>query len=137
MARPSRQQRDIARLQHKFVTTLAAQDQPARSSGKTQHFMRGRVIVVKIVDSIPPLRWSAVALESSLHCRGHIPTLRERTTIQQNWKFFVIRHPAILMKLQSLNPAIGCKYLPSHSCSQQSQALTEGTSIHLLTPSLH
>ena len=137
MSCPSRQQRDVAGLEHQLVATLAAQHQPPRSSGKTQHLMRGRVIVMKIVDSVPPLRWPAIALESRLHRRGHVPARREHAPIQQNGKFFVIGHPAILVKLQSLNPALGCKHLSSHSRSQQSQTLAEGTPIHVLTPSIH
>src|SRR5580658_5077124 len=63
MSGSSRQKRRVARFDDKFASVRTAQHHTRAAGGKSERLVRGRMIVMKVVDAIPPPRRPSVAPE--------------------------------------------------------------------------
>ena len=91
---------DIAGADGNLVATFAAEDQARLAGREAEDLVGGRVVVVKFVDPVAPLRRPAVALEKSLARRGSVTGSTQNAPIEQHWEFLVVRYPAVLLKMQ-------------------------------------
>ena len=63
---------DIACVHGDRFAAFSAEDEVGVAGGETQNFVRGGVVVVKVVYAVAPLRRPAVGGEESFHCVGEI-----------------------------------------------------------------
>src|SRR6185437_1003336 len=98
MSRPGRQHGNVAGPDHHLTPALAAQHQLAPALRKPKHLMCGRVKVVKVIHSIPPLRRPPVRSKDILHYQRRVAARRKRPAIQQHWKLLIVRHPPIALE---------------------------------------
>lgn len=96
MSGPGWQNSDVARSNLKFVAVLPSQDKPRLSAGETKHLVRCRMVVMEIIDAIPPLWRPAVFRKQILVNRGWIGAAgRQDRTVKQHRQSFVVRNPTI------------------------------------------
>ena len=91
-----RQHHHVAGANRDFTAVLAAQHQSRLTAGHAQHFMRGRVVVMKAIDAVAPLRRPAILSEDRLKIRCRIPSgTGDCAPIEQRRQVFVVRHPPV------------------------------------------
>ncbi len=96
VARARRQNRDVSRRYHHFMAVLAAEHQPRVTAGKAEHLVGRRMVMMKVIHTIPPLRGPSVLTECGLHLRSQLfGRSLGHCAINQNRKIRIIRHPAI------------------------------------------
>src|SRR5581483_8241060 len=107
-----------ARAHHHPMTALAPKHDLGRAGPDAKHLVRSRVIVMKAVDAVAPLRWPAIARKERLKDRGRIvATGRERSAIEQHRQMRIVRHPAISLKLQQLRFSVAFRRTAARTCA--------------------
>ena len=90
------QKGDISGLHKYFMPVLASEHQPSVTAGKAEHFVGRRMVMVKVIHTIAPLRGPSVLTGFRLHLRSQLfGTSLGHCAINQNRKIRIIRHPAI------------------------------------------
>jgi len=71
MSRSGRQHGNVACLYGNLLPPFPSQDQLRSSARKAQYFMSGRVVMMEVIDTIPPLSGPPVSFEGFFHdsCR--------------------------------------------------------------------
>ncbi len=129
-----RQQRHVARIHRLLMPARPTQHQPRRPCHKPQHLMRRRVVMMKRINPIPPLRRPAIRLEYPLARTRRIAARRQNATVEQHRQPFIIRHPSVLPNRQNFCLAAGRGIRRQRKSSERGG---EFSSIHRSSPPTH
>src|SRR5580704_5984720 len=104
MACARRKDRDIPSSDIDFTTCGSPQDQPRRTGRKPEHFVCGRMIVMKGINAISPLRGPAGAFEERLEGRSCLFAAARcnHASIQEDGKNRIVWHPVVRVKEKGL-----------------------------------
>src|SRR6185503_5872783 len=84
----------------KLVTAGPAENYARVPGCNAQNFVCCGVIVVKIVDAVPPLRWPAVANKTLFEIQSRIGTGNvEHSVVKKDGKTVVVRNPGVAREL--------------------------------------
>jgi hypothetical protein len=86
---------DVADVDGDFVAVFASEHQVRGARDEAEDLVRGRVVVVKVVDAVAPLRRQSVAGEDGLKGRSGIVALAlQCAAIEEDGQVLVVGHPA-------------------------------------------
>lgn len=123
---------DIPGSHYDLMAVLAAEHEPRLTACETEDLVRSRVIVMKVIDAIAPLRRPAIALKKIFKMRCGISSrYRNSIPIKEHWKVLIVRHPAIARQLQRFRPGGAGESGPGGSESQPRQQRIEPATVHV------
>lgn len=100
---PGWQDDNIARIYLEFMAVLPTQDEPGPPTGETKHFVCCRMVVMEIVNAIPPFGRPAVPGKQILKCGGRIGAAGcHCRPIKQDRQPLVVRNPAVAFEPKHL-----------------------------------
>jgi hypothetical protein len=100
MPSTGRQDDNITGLDFESVSILAAQHQLGVPACKAEHFMRRRMVMVKIVNAVAPLRRPTITLELRFEECSRVAALNcDGVPIEQDRQVFIVGHPTVAGKL--------------------------------------
>src|SRR6478672_2464260 len=102
MARARWKHHSVPSTNGDFMAALAAQNQSSVTSCKSEYFMRGGVVVMKVINSVPPLRRPAICPKHRFESRRGIGDNTQQRAVQQDRKTLIVRHPTVARKAQDL-----------------------------------
>jgi hypothetical protein len=103
MSGSNRQHGNVARLDDRLAPIRTSQDEARPAGGKSENLMSGRMIVMKVVDAVAPLRRPSVAREDGLEERSWIVAGDlDRVLVEEHRKARIVRDPAVPPKNEIL-----------------------------------
>lgn len=103
MACSGRQKEAIAGRDSKFHATWTAEHDMAVTPRDTEHLVRAAVIVVIIIDAIPPSSLPAIAGEGGFKGGGEIVALADRLAINDDGKLRIVRNDGSRFEQKTLD----------------------------------
>ena len=101
MTSACRQHQNVAGIHCEFVPARATKNDSSLAARDPQYFMRGGMVVMEVINSVPPLRRPSIAHECLLESRSRVGTGNiESIVVNQNRQSIVIWHPAIARQLK-------------------------------------
>lgn len=106
VAGPSRKDEDIAGVDGDRFAAFSTEDEVCVTLGEAKHLVRCGMVMVKIVDTVAPLRRPSIDGEEALHCGGKIVVCRHGVAVDQN-RQRAIGHPAVRFEMELLRRHCG------------------------------
>ena len=86
----------VASLHCDLVSIGSAQHEAGVAGGESQYFMRGGVVMMKVVDAVAPLGRPAVSQEGFFECGGGIGAAgNQLTMVDENGKMIIVGYPTV------------------------------------------
>jgi hypothetical protein len=99
----NRQDRDISCFDDHLMSVWTAQHEARAAAGKPQHLVRGRMVVMKVIDTVPPLRRPSVPPEDGFEQgSGIIADDSDDALVKERWRTRIVRDPPVPLKSEAL-----------------------------------
>ena len=104
MSGSSRQKRYVACFDDEFAPVRAAEHEARAAAGKSQRLVRGRMVVMKVIDAVPPLRRPSVPPENGFEQGSGIAVAGDLdcALVEEHGKTRIVRDPPVRLKKEAL-----------------------------------
>ena len=103
MSGSNRQDRHVACFDARLASVRTPEHKARAAAGKSQDLVRGRMVVMKVIDAVPPLRRPSVSPEDGFEQgSGIVADNSDRALVEEHGKTRIVRDPPVPLKSKAL-----------------------------------